>query len=214
MDLKTSWYMYIPGQSKSGKASLRWATVNEHWLEISAKPNDAPVISIHLGFAVCAPPPQDDPNQKNSLIVTCDPLAGGFSIKLWTNIRFDIIDLHSAIIKGQDAWKQLREKGECLQRFEGPLKDKKSGFLGWGSVNCQISSDGLKIKKSSNQISTIEFDKICFVRPVPFDQKQGTCFEVSMSISADSTIIMQCRDQREMKMIVEVLLYHLSKIRT
>jgi hypothetical protein len=44
------WYIYTPADPKKQKPTLRWVTVSEYWLLISAKPTEPPLVSLHLGF--------------------------------------------------------------------------------------------------------------------------------------------------------------------
>jgi hypothetical protein len=80
---------------------LRWVTVSDHWLLISAKPTEPPLVSLHLIFCDFWRAPPNDVSSMNTLLVAtqsflrtfpCDPLF------LTTHNRFDIPDLNKALV--------------------------------------------------------------------------------------------------------------------
>lgn len=211
------WYIYTPADQRKTKPTLRWATVNEYWLEISSKPSEAPFLSIHLGFTDFRPPPPEEMNPVNSLIVKTDSFFGQFTMLISTNNRFDILDLNKALVDGRNAWKQVLATGLSQTRFESSFRDKKSGFLGGKNVECSISDEGFKTLRSATESTIYKFEQIAYVRPVLFDSRRGECFEISCDKAGqkekEGLMVFQCHDHQEMKTFITMFLFHLVKKR-
>ena len=214
--MQVGWYIYTPTDPKKPKPTLRWATVNEFWLEISSKPSEPPLLTIHLGFSDFRPPLPTDNAPVNSLLLTTDSnsLVGPFSISLSTNNRFDILELNQALVEGKEYWKRILQDGIPSLTFESSFKDKKSGFLGGKNVECSISTAGFKTQRSATEMTLIQFSQVLFVRPLPYDTRQGACFEMSINKTAQKPdMLFQCHDHAEMKQFLQIFLYLLVKER-
>lgn len=216
------WYVYItvPGDSKKAKLPLRWATVNDFWLEISTKPRDPPNLSIHLGLTSFRPPAPESSSDVNALELSTHSFIGSFEIKISTNNRFDILDLNQALVQGKECWRQCLENGIKQTSFESSFKDKKnSSFLGGKNIECSISPEGFKTARTATESSHYGFNQIVFVRPLPFDSRQGACFEMAVNSSKSNKngefqkieMLYQCHDHDEMKKFLMIFLYHLAK---
>ncbi|OHT00089.1 hypothetical protein TRFO_08042 [Tritrichomonas foetus] len=213
---KVGWYIYTPTDPKKPKLTLRWATVNDFWLEISPKPSEPPSLTIHLGFSDFRPPQPQDNAPVNALILTTDAnsLVGPFSITLSTNNRFDILDLNQALVEGRECWGHLLRDGIPTRTFESSFKDKKSGFLGGKNVECSISPQGFKTLRSATEMTIYQFSQVSFVRPLPYDTRQGACFEMAMERGNQKPeMLFQCHDHAEMKQFMQIFLYLLVKDR-
>ena len=213
---KVGWYIYTPSEPKKPKLTLRWATVNNFWLEISSKPSESPLLTIHLGFSDFKPPQPQDNAPVNSLLLTTesDSLVGPFSITLSTNNRFDILDLNQALVEGRECWTKILQDGIEPLTFESSFKDKKSGFLGGKNVECSIDPQGFKTNRSPTEKQIYQFSQISYVRPLPFDNRQGACFEMIIDKSSQKPeMLFQCHDHAEMLKFLEIFLFLLVKDR-
>ena len=206
------WYMYTPTDLKKSKPkpTLRWVTVKDYWLEISSKPLEAPLITIHLGFVTYRPPNRDEPYSINSLIISTFEPVNEWEIVISTNNRFEILDLNEALVQGQKAWNTLLTNGPPSLTFEGNFKDKNSGFLGGRSVECSISQEGFKAMRSQNEITFYTLDNIIYINPVRFDTRQGSCFEMYVKPIKQQRqdLLFQCHDHEEMKQFLTIFYYH------
>ena len=205
--------MYTPTDLKKSKPkpTLRWVTVNEYWLEISSKPLEAPLITIHLGFANFRPPKIDEPYSINSIILSTFGPVNEWEIVISTNNRFEILDLNEALVQGQQAWNNLLTNGPPSLTFESSFKDKNSGFLGGRSVECSISKEGFKAMRSQNESTLYTFDNVIYINPVRFDTRQGSCFEMYVKPIKQQRqdLLFQCHDHSEMKQFLTLFFYYL-----
>lgn len=210
------WFVYTPTDQKKQKPTLRWASVNEFWLEISAKPNEPPLLSIHLGFTDFRPPPPEENAPVNALVLKTSSVIGQFSMIISTNNRFDILDLNQALADGKRAWQATLGTGLPQLKFESSFKDKKSGFLGGKNVECSLTPEGFQTLKSATEKNFYTFDQIEYARPILFDSRKGECFEIALAHAhgqKDQSMVFQCHDHNEMKTFITLFLYHLVKQR-
>ena len=205
------WFVYTPSDAKKAqKTTLRWACVNGFWLEISAKPSEPPLLSIHLGFTDFRPPAPEDNQPVNALMLTTSSFVGNFSMLISTNNRFDILDLNQALADGKRAWQATLAEGLPQTKFESSFKDKKSGFLGGKNVECSLTPEGFKTLKSATDTNFYTFNQISYARPVLFDSRKGECFEI---LADQKEMVFQCHDHNEMKSFITLFLFHLVKAR-
>lgn len=208
------WYIYTPTDPKKSKLTLRWATVNDFWLEISPKPSEPPILTIHLGFTEFYPIQTENNTPVNALQLKTDSIVGSFSIILSTNNRFDILDLNQALVQGKDCWRQLNENGPQLQSLDLVLKDRKSGIFSNKNIECSISDQGFKTQRTPAETAIYTFNQISYVRPVYFDARQGSCFEVSIDLDQQKIeLLLQCHNHDEMIKFLLIFTYYLSKSR-
>lgn len=211
MNQITGWFVNMPIDSKKLKLTLRWAVINDYWLEISTKPSESPILTFHLGFTDFYPTNTDESTPTNALMLQTQSVIGSYSMMISTTNHFDILELTQALIQGKERWKQLMEKGIENTTLELSFKDKKNSFLVAKNVDCSISPQGFKAQKSPTESTLITFDQIAFARPVCFDSRQGSCFEVSLDGNSQKIeMVYQCHSHDEMKSFMEVFTYLLA----
>ena len=207
------WYMLTPTDlnKQKQKTTLRWVMINDYWLEISSKPGEPPLITIHLNFLKFRPPNNNEPLPINSLILTTNSFFGDWELVLSTNNRFEILDLNKALFKGQENWNKLMETGPNQLTFESSFKDKNIGFLGGKNVECNLSIEGFKTIRSQSESNLYLFENIKLIRPVRFDTRQGSCFEMQViQQNLKPELLFQCHDHLEMKKFLTIFYYFLT----
>lgn len=208
--------MYTPTdlnkQKAKQKSTLRWVSVNDFWLEISAKADEPPLVTIHLGFVTFRPPMPNDGLSPNTLIFTTKSIIGEWDFIITTNNRFEIIDFNKSLIVGKQKWENMLVSGPPQLSFESLFKDKNYGFLGGKNVECSISPEGFKMIRSQTESLLVPFESIEFIRPVRFDTRKGSCFEIRVFQAQNKPdMVFQCHDHTEMKKFLTIFLFHLSK---
>ncbi|EAY04104.1 hypothetical protein TVAG_483420 [Trichomonas vaginalis G3] len=213
---QVGWYMNTPTDLKKSKQkpTLRWVTVNEYWLEISVKPLEPPLITIHLGFVNFRPGNAEDALPINSLVLNTFGPIGEWQIFISTNNRFEILDFYEALVKGRDCWNTFLSSDQQVTTFESSFKDKNIGFLGGRSVECNLSPSGFKTMRSQTESTLFKYSDVVYLRPVRFDTRQGACFEMVVKASKQqrSDLLFQCHDHAEMKKFITIFLYNLNQI--
>lgn len=196
------------------KPTLRWVTVTDYWLEISMRPIEPPLITVHLGYVTFRPGTPDEALPINSLVLNTHGPIGSWQIVITTNNRFEILDFYEALVKGKEAWNQILIKELPITTFESSFKNKNAGFLGGRNVECHLSPIGFKTNKSPTESTTYKFSEVLLIRPVRFDTRQGACFEMVIKAPKQqrSDLVFQCHDHAEMKKFLTLFLYHLSKL--
>jgi hypothetical protein len=208
------WYISPPTDLKKQRPTLRWVTVSDYWLLISAKPTEPPLFSVLLGFCDFWPALPNEPFSVNRLLVTTQSFLGTFPcdpLFLSTHNRFDILDLNEALVQGKGVWQQVLSAGLPQTTFPPTsFKDKKSGLLGGKNVECSLSADGFKTVRSATKIINCELSQVTLVRPLPFDSR-GVCFELIVRSGAKPEMLFQCHDNTQMRQFVTLFLYLLSR---
>jgi hypothetical protein len=219
------WYVYTPQDLKKLKLTLRWACVQDYWLVLSTKPNEPPLLTLHLGLCQIRPATAEERADMklpglpvNTLLVQTDPILGDFPggmIYLATHNRFDILDLDAALQAGKEAWDAFSTatRPESELTFNETLKDKKNSFLVTKNVDCSITPQGFHVSgPRPTDISNTEFDQILYLRPLPYESKQGNSIEMKVGQAGPKPdFVLECRDQNEMRRLLMIVYYYVKK---
>jgi hypothetical protein len=222
MQGRIGWYVYTPQDVKKSRLCLRWSSVQDYWLEISTKPSEPPMLTVHLGFCVFSPVKPEERAKFsgmpiNTLMVTTTFPYGEFPCPLFlgTHNRFDILDLNDALVAGKASWEQYLSqiKPDTDLGFRENLKDKKASLLGAKSLECSILPTGFQTVKSATESTTFDFGNIGYVRPVPFDNRQGLAFEMKLKqgVKPDG-LLLECHDHAELRRLLSILYFHLRTL--
>jgi hypothetical protein len=211
------WYLYTPASAdtKKQKPALRWVTVSEYWLLISAKASEAPLLSIHLGFCDFSPALPEQNYPINTLLFRTQGPSGALPVDpfaVYTHNRYDILDFNDALVQGRQRWTEVLESGNSPTSISSTLKDRKGGLLGSNKVECSLSFEGFKVTRSATDTTTYELSQVAYVRPAPFDTKQGSSFELVVNRPGGKPeMLFQCRDPAEMRQFVTIFLVLISR---
>lgn len=205
-DPSPGWFIYTKHEPRKAKSPLRWISVDGFWLDFAGKPSEGPSFSLHLGYTTFRPPAPEDNEPVNSLLLKTHD---NVSILLFTNNRFDILDLNDAMEAGKKMWKDTIDNKMIGGRYEAAVKDKKSGFLAKG-MDVVISEEGLWMQGGKVNETMLTFDKILVVRTSILDGKKGDCAEVTMAKDdGQREMMLQFIDNGEMKQFVATFLFYL-----
>ena len=203
------WFIYVNTDTKKSKPVPRWLSVNGCWLEISQKSSEDPYLIINLGFTDINPLPIEESNGSNALLLTTNSFQGPAEYKLWTNNRFDIVELCDSLMSGKKYWEEIVASDESVLQNNLKFKFiKKSGLL-TKSVDYLFEKDGLKVASKGGIPVTYKWDNIVWSRCN--DNKQMLGIEISLEGTQKTELQFQCHDSNEMKSFLTNILYFLSK---
>jgi hypothetical protein len=206
------WFLYTVTEWKKQKAPLRWVTVVDHWLLISAKANEPALLSLHLGFVEFSPASADQNMPPNTLVFRTLSFFGplpGDSLVLYSHNRFDILNLNDAVTLGKHCWDEYLSRGPPQPPLSYQfLMDKKA--LGAKKWTTTLGPDGLKMSGSKG-LKNFDFAQIERVRPVLFDKLPTFEITVSKPGNKPETMSFACQNQADMRNWVTVFLYYLAR---
>jgi hypothetical protein len=204
------------GDSKKSKSILRWVTVSDCWLLISARPTDSPIHTIHLGFCEVKPAWPDQSPYINSLSITTGSYYGDLPVDpfvLHTQNRYDILDLDEALTQGRKLWDETVASGTIDDTaFRATFKERKSGLLGAKSVDCALTPEAFTSARQGSEPLTIPLGEVTLVRMAPTDSGKGAACEIGVTkVIPAKDLQFQSSDVEQMRRFVKLFLYLLAR---
>lgn len=205
---QVGWFIYVNSDPKKAKPVPKWVTVNGCWLEISQKSSENPYLIINLGFIDIKPLSIDENCGSNGIFVATNSFQGSAAYRLWTNNRFDIIELCDAIQSGQKRWDEIAAADVSVLESNMQFSFSKKSRLLTKNIELSFDKDGLNvISKGSEK----QYKWCNIVNSKCNDNKQTLGIEISLEGTKKKYMQYQCHDINEVKSFLTDLYYFLSK---